>query len=344
MLGLAPRRRPPRRRSERVLVGREPHEVRSPELVRQASRAGPVVEGEGVEDGSQRVVSPGHSSKSAPDLTVFVPDCYARLSCPSSCFAGPGAPRQEPSEPKTGVAFGSHSSGRRSRRDSTPEGASRRGRVRAGIGARTRAADGRGHLLAHPPDRRRHRPDPARADAPGGGSPGRLWPARAAPALGHRSDGGVRRRDVAVRPADDAGAALRCGTSASGRAQPALARRLRGHGPHGLPEPHLDAGGALPRRRPAALRAVPPRAARERLPARLRPVPRDHAAERDQRYRRYGASPYIGEPNVKESAGGLRDIHTAMWLGAAKFERARSASWPTRGSSRRASRRRPTRR
>src|SRR6266508_3174802 len=41
--------------------------------------------------------------------------------------------------------------------------------------------------------------------------------------------------------------------------------------------------------------------------------------ERDQRYRRYGASPYIGEPNVKESAGGLRDVHTAMWLGAAQF-------------------------
>src|SRR3989337_1552123 len=41
--------------------------------------------------------------------------------------------------------------------------------------------------------------------------------------------------------------------------------------------------------------------------------------ERDQRYRRFGASPYIGEPNVKESAGGLRDMHTAMWLGAAKF-------------------------
>src|SRR5712692_312626 len=43
-------------------------------------------------------------------------------------------------------------------------------------------------------------------------------------------------------------------------------------------------------------------------------------AERDQRYRKHGASPYVGEPNVKESAGGLRDMHTAMWLGAAKFE------------------------
>jgi [protein-PII] uridylyltransferase len=42
-------------------------------------------------------------------------------------------------------------------------------------------------------------------------------------------------------------------------------------------------------------------------------------AERDQRYRKHGASPYIGEPNIKESAGGLRDIHTAMWLGATKF-------------------------
>ncbi len=42
-------------------------------------------------------------------------------------------------------------------------------------------------------------------------------------------------------------------------------------------------------------------------------------AERDQRYRKFGASPYIGEPNIKESAGGLRDMHTAMWLGATKF-------------------------
>ena len=45
----------------------------------------------------------------------------------------------------------------------------------------------------------------------------------------------------------------------------------------------------------------------------------DTLAERDQRYRKYGASPYIGEPNIKESAGGLRDMHTAMWLGATKF-------------------------
>jgi [protein-PII] uridylyltransferase len=42
-------------------------------------------------------------------------------------------------------------------------------------------------------------------------------------------------------------------------------------------------------------------------------------AERDQRYRKFGGSPYVGEPNVKESAGGLRDIHTALWLASAKF-------------------------
>ncbi|HXJ81643.1 MAG TPA: [protein-PII] uridylyltransferase [Candidatus Methylomirabilis sp.] len=42
-------------------------------------------------------------------------------------------------------------------------------------------------------------------------------------------------------------------------------------------------------------------------------------AERDLRYRKHGGSPYIGEPNVKESAGGLRDMHEAMWLASTKF-------------------------
>ncbi|HUG37069.1 MAG TPA: [protein-PII] uridylyltransferase, partial [Candidatus Limnocylindrales bacterium] len=42
-------------------------------------------------------------------------------------------------------------------------------------------------------------------------------------------------------------------------------------------------------------------------------------AERDQRYRKFGGSPYMGEPNVKESAGGLRDIHTALWLASTKW-------------------------
>jgi [protein-PII] uridylyltransferase len=42
-------------------------------------------------------------------------------------------------------------------------------------------------------------------------------------------------------------------------------------------------------------------------------------AERDERYRRHGGSVYLQEPNVKESAGGLRDVHTALWLGSARF-------------------------
>ncbi|MGH7318916.1 MAG: [protein-PII] uridylyltransferase [Candidatus Rokuibacteriota bacterium] len=42
-------------------------------------------------------------------------------------------------------------------------------------------------------------------------------------------------------------------------------------------------------------------------------------AERDERYRKYGGSVYVQEPNVKESAGGLRDVHTALWLAFTKF-------------------------
>ncbi len=42
-------------------------------------------------------------------------------------------------------------------------------------------------------------------------------------------------------------------------------------------------------------------------------------AERDERYRRHGGSVYLQEPNVKESAGALRDVHTALWLASARF-------------------------
>jgi [protein-PII] uridylyltransferase len=42
-------------------------------------------------------------------------------------------------------------------------------------------------------------------------------------------------------------------------------------------------------------------------------------AERDERYRKHGGSVYLQEPNVKESAGGLRDVHTALWLAYTKF-------------------------
>src|SRR3970282_644746 len=37
-------------------------------------------------------------------------------------------------------------------------------------------------------------------------------------------------------------------------------------------------------------------------------------AERDQRYRKFRGPPPLGQAHVQESAGGLRDLHTAMWL------------------------------
>jgi [protein-PII] uridylyltransferase len=38
-------------------------------------------------------------------------------------------------------------------------------------------------------------------------------------------------------------------------------------------------------------------------------------AERDERHKRLGDSRYHVEPNVKESKGGLRDLHTLFWIG-----------------------------
>ena len=38
-------------------------------------------------------------------------------------------------------------------------------------------------------------------------------------------------------------------------------------------------------------------------------------AERDARHERVGDSRYLLEPNVKEGKGGLRDLHTLLWLG-----------------------------
>jgi [protein-PII] uridylyltransferase len=42
-------------------------------------------------------------------------------------------------------------------------------------------------------------------------------------------------------------------------------------------------------------------------------------AERDERYRKHGGTVFVQEPNVKETAGGLRDVHTALWLAYTKF-------------------------
>jgi [protein-PII] uridylyltransferase len=54
-------------------------------------------------------------------------------------------------------------------------------------------------------------------------------------------------------------------------------------------------------------------------------------AERDERYRKHGGSVYVQEPNVKESAGGLRDVHTAIWLASARFGARTLRELETRG-------------
>ena len=40
--------------------------------------------------------------------------------------------------------------------------------------------------------------------------------------------------------------------------------------------------------------------------------------ERTKRHKKFGDSVYLREPNIKEGAGGLRDIHAAMWISRMK--------------------------
>ncbi len=42
--------------------------------------------------------------------------------------------------------------------------------------------------------------------------------------------------------------------------------------------------------------------------------------ERQERYRRHGDTIAIQEPNIKEGAGGLRDLHHAIWLALAMYD------------------------
>lgn len=46
-------------------------------------------------------------------------------------------------------------------------------------------------------------------------------------------------------------------------------------------------------------------------------------AEQEERHARFGESPYLLQPNVRESVGGLRDYHTALWV-------ARAVHWEVR--------------
>ncbi len=47
---------------------------------------------------------------------------------------------------------------------------------------------------------------------------------------------------------------------------------------------------------------------------------REKLAESRERHARYGNSVFLLEPHVKEGQGGLRDIHTAMWLAKVKYK------------------------
>lgn len=47
---------------------------------------------------------------------------------------------------------------------------------------------------------------------------------------------------------------------------------------------------------------------------------REKLAESAERHNRYGDSVYLLEPQLKDGPGGLRDIHTAMWLAKVKYK------------------------
>ncbi|MDO8444658.1 MAG: [protein-PII] uridylyltransferase [Deltaproteobacteria bacterium] len=47
---------------------------------------------------------------------------------------------------------------------------------------------------------------------------------------------------------------------------------------------------------------------------------KEKVLENEERHGRYGSSVYILEPNIKDGEGGLRDIHTALWVSKARFK------------------------
>ncbi len=47
---------------------------------------------------------------------------------------------------------------------------------------------------------------------------------------------------------------------------------------------------------------------------------REKIEENDRRLKKYGSSVYLLEPNIKEGEGGLRDLHTAVWVARVKFK------------------------
>lgn len=64
--------------------------------------------------------------------------------------------------------------------------------------------------------------------------------------------------------------------------------------------------------RRAIEREIKPRAAQKFM--------REKLAESRNRHRQYGDSVYLQEPQIKEGEGGLRDLHTALWIAKIKFK------------------------
>lgn len=54
-------------------------------------------------------------------------------------------------------------------------------------------------------------------------------------------------------------------------------------------------------------------------------------AENEERHTRYGDSVYMLEPQLKEGEGGLRDLHTAMWMAKVKFKTNNTAELVQKG-------------
>jgi [protein-PII] uridylyltransferase len=47
---------------------------------------------------------------------------------------------------------------------------------------------------------------------------------------------------------------------------------------------------------------------------------REKMVEHEKRIKKYGSSVYLLEPNIKEGEGGLRDLHTALWVSKIKYK------------------------
>jgi [protein-PII] uridylyltransferase len=70
---------------------------------------------------------------------------------------------------------------------------------------------------------------------------------------------------------------------------------------------------------PITFREFEVRLAKEVIEDKISHFLRRKILELEARYRKFGWSLYTQEPNIKESMGGLRDLHTAQWMARARY-------------------------